>query len=93
MSRMFQIKKQLYHKRVEVWSLEDGRKDETEIEVSFYFDFKCGARFVVSAGDISHCDTNVFKAFIKCFEHESIELARYYWANSGIRSAVLWERS
>lgn len=68
------------------------KKAKTCIEVTFYFDFKEGARFTVSAGNTSFCSKSLFKAFLAVLEHESIGMAKYDWLKEDTRSKGFWKK-
>jgi hypothetical protein len=74
------LKKVLYYKEYEshiVYGYDEQHKVKTHIEVAVLFDFKEGLRFSVGVANTSFCCRNIFKAFIKILEHESIGMQKY----------------
>ena len=82
-------KKVLFYKEAEsplAWR--SDRKAKTKIEAIMWFDFKEGLRFSVTAGNISSCERNIFKAIWR----ESIGMAKYDCLKEDTRSKGLWKK-
>ena len=70
----------------------DDRKAKTHIELVLYFDFKEGVRFTATAGNISACRRNPFKALFRVLEHESIGMSKYDCLKDDTRRQGLWQK-
>lgn len=70
----------------------NDRKAKTHIELALYFDFKEGMRFTASAGNVSWCCRNPFKALFRVLEHESIGMAKYDNLKDDTRRKGLWQK-
>ena len=86
-------KKVLFYKEAEsplAWRCD--RKVRTKIEVIMWFGFKEGLRFSITAGNVSSCERNIFKAIWKVLEHESIGMAKYDCLKEDVRLKGLWKK-
>lgn len=70
----------------------NDRKAKTHIKLVLYFDFKEGVRFTASAGSVSQCCRNPFKALFRVLEHESIGMAKYDYLKDDTRRKGLWQK-
>ena len=70
----------------------NDRKAKTHIKLVLYFDFKEGVRFTASAGGVSQCCRNPFKALFRVLEHESIGMAKYDYLKDDTRRKGLWQK-
>jgi hypothetical protein len=89
------IEKVLFEKDYEspiAYGYKKEHKVKTQIEVIMYFDFKEGLRFSVKSGNVSNCSKNIFKAFIRTLEHESIGMAKYDQMKYDARKCGIYNR-
>ena len=89
------IKKVLYYKEYEspiAYGYKKEHKVKTYIKVTAWFDFKEGLRFSVGVANVSFCYRNIFKAFIRILEHESIGMQKYQQMKEDARSSGVYKK-
>lgn len=89
------IKKVLFEKDYDspiAYGYKEEHKVKTKTKVIMYFDFKEGLRFSVQSGNFACCKRNIFKAFVRALEHESIGMAKYDQMKCDTRNCGIYNR-
>ena len=67
-------------------------KVKTKIKVEIIFSFKEGVWFAILVGNFGCSDKNIFKAFVRALEHESIGMAKYDQMKCDTRKLGLYNK-
>lgn len=89
------MKKTLFYKEYESpipWGTEEKHKVKTYLRIEMVFNLKDGLWFCITAPNISIGDRNIFKAFARIFEHESIGMQKYQQLKDDTHACGLWKK-